>query len=70
MVQLQKYKYIRTFSFVEYGRVYKFFKMADFYDNDVVFKALNELRKKRKGQFIENITAVIKMNYGWSTQVI
>ena len=44
--------------------------MADFYDNDVVFKALNELRKKRKGQFIENITAVIKMNYGWSSDLI
>ena len=44
--------------------------MADFYDNDVVFKALNELGKKRKGQFIENITAVIKMNYGWSSDLI
>ena len=39
-------------------------------DHEIIFKTLNELKKKRKGQYHDNVVGSIKINYGWADDLI
>ena len=39
-------------------------------DHKIMFEALSELRKKRKGKYYENIVGYIKNNHGWADDLI
>ena len=41
--------------------------MADY---QVAIEALENLKSRRQGQFLKNISCYIKSNYGWSDELI
>ena len=44
--------------------------MADISDAEIVLNAINELKKKRKRQYLNNISGLIKLHHGWSDELI